>query len=289
MGWYRVKRRIIQSLILLIVPTLLQAKPVPVRVTNTTVTEYRTNNQNGESDDDDYGSVVNRLNISGTADNITTAVRVDTMGFFGNTQTWHHDDLRLEQLKVQYNLGDWQLNAGDFYRQLGRGIVLSLRKMDEAGRDISLRGGEVVYGSKTQSAGIFGGRTNVVNLDILKQRFVDDPNDILAGAWYTLRQVPLGSAKGQLGIHSLINESASVEPGTQTKNATQNVGGTFEIPDLNGWGSIYLEGDFQQRRRRDVLYEGRAFYGSLDIFFTEDTTLSSWKAFCWTSLAKMGP
>jgi len=268
-----VKHTGIFCLIASCLPLWVLAEPVPVRVTNTTVFQSRTDNQNGQDDDDNYTSVINRLNLNGTADNITTAVRVDTMGFFGDHQSWHTDDLRLEQLRVQYNIGDWKIQAGDYYRQLGRGIVLSLRKMDEAGRDISLRGGELTYDSSKQSIGLFGGRTNTVNIDILKQRFVDDPNDILAGGWYTLRKIPLGSLKLQGGFHYLLGRAAEIDPGNQTENATSSVGGMLELPDLNGFGALYVEANVQQSRTADQVSQGRALYGSMDLFLGDTSLL----------------
>ena len=50
--------------------------------------------------------------------------------------------------------------------------------VDEAGLDILLRGGELAYSSNKQSAGLFAGKSNIVNIDILKQRFVDDPTTL---------------------------------------------------------------------------------------------------------------
>ena len=103
-GLGRVKRITTICLLNLGLPTFVSAEAVPVQLTNTMVGQYRTDNRNGQDDDDDYGSIINRLNLSGTAENITSAIRVDAMGFFGQEQSWHQNDLRLEQLKVQYSV-----------------------------------------------------------------------------------------------------------------------------------------------------------------------------------------
>ena len=119
------------GLAVLLSNTLTFARPASVRLTNTTVTEYRTDNENRDPTDDDYFSLINRLNLNGNSGPLSTALRVDSMLFAETDQSWHHDDARVERLKVQYRLGDWSIKVGDFYRQLGRGIVLNLRKVDE--------------------------------------------------------------------------------------------------------------------------------------------------------------
>ena len=50
-------------------------------VTDTLITEYRADNKNVLDDDDDYGVVVNRLNLNGSAGDLTGQVRVDSVAF----------------------------------------------------------------------------------------------------------------------------------------------------------------------------------------------------------------
>ena len=246
---------------------------MPVRVTNTLITEYRTDNENLDDTDDNYAAVVNRLNLAANSGSVSTSARIDSMGFLESDQPWHHNDARLERIKLQYKLGDWTLKVGDMYRQLGRGIVLNLRKVDEAGLDILLRGGELAFASGKQDAGLFAGRTNMVNIDVLKQRFVDDPNDILTGGWYTLRRIPIGALKMEFGLHYLFRRNAVIEANAESKNASTNVGGKLEFPELGEFGSLYLEANLQQTRRADTLNEGRAAYAALDIFIGDTSLL----------------
>ena len=246
--------------------TLTHARPASVRLTNTTVAEYRTDNENRDPTDDDYYSLINRLNLNGNSGPLSTALRVDSMLFAETDQSWHHDDARVERLKVQYRLDDWSIKVGDFYRQLGRGIVLNLRKVDEAGLDILLRGGELAYSSNKQSAGLFAGRSNIVNIDILKQRFVDDPDDIMTGGWYALRNIPLGQLKMTMGSHYLLRRNSGKSPFAEFDDASTNVGAFMEFPALGDFGALYLEADMQQARKTDQVTEGRAAYGALDVF-----------------------
>jgi hypothetical protein len=261
------------ALLILIIPIVAHGQAVPVQLTNTLITQYRTDNQNLDDTDDDYAAVINRLNLNANSGSLSTSARIDSMGFLDTHQPWHHNDARLERIKVQYKLGDWTLKVGDMYRQLGRGLLLNLRKVDEAGLDIILRGGEAAYASSKQYAGIFAGRTNIVNIDVLKQRFVDDPNDILAGGWYALRRIPVGAIKMEVGLHYLFRQNAITEANAESKNASNNIGGKIEFPELGEYGSLYLETDIQQARNADTLSEGRAAYGAMDIFLGDTSLL----------------
>ena len=157
------------------------AKDIPVRLTDTLTLEYRTDNENGESDDDNYYAVVNRLNLSANSKSLSTSVRVDSMAFHDSPAVWHRDDARIERLNVTYRIGKYKLQVGDFYQQLGRGIVLALRKVDEVGVDIGVRGGQIKYETRKHNMGVFAGRVNLINMDNFKQRFIEDTDDVLAG------------------------------------------------------------------------------------------------------------
>ncbi|MEE2755268.1 MAG: DUF6029 family protein [Myxococcota bacterium] len=248
------------------------ARPASVRLTNTTVTEFRTDNENLDPRDDNYGSVINRLNLNGNSGPIATSLRLDSMFFWDTDQPWHENDARVERLKVQYRLSDWTIKVGDIYRQLGRGIVLNLRKVDEAGLDVLLRGGEVAYSSNRQAAGVFAGRANIVNIDILNQRFVEDPEDILAGGWYALRNLKLGSLRTTLGTHYLYRKNQASSALSEMDDGSSNLGAYIEFPALGDYGSLYLEADIQQTREFDQVTEGKAAYGAVD-FFIGDTSL----------------
>ena len=245
------------------------AKDVPVRLTDTLIFQHHSDNKNGEDNDDDFSLVLNRLNLSAASGTVTTSARIDSMFFHDSPIDWHHDDARVERVSLQYKLGNWTLKVGDYYRQLGRGIVLSLRKVDEAGLDIGLRGGEVSYRSSNHRFGTFAGRTNIVNIDKLKQRFVDDPNDVLAGGWYGWR----GLKWVDIGAHYVFRQNASKRAPSQLDDASNQVGATIEFPSLGGRGSLFLEADYQQLREVDNVTDGKAAYGALDLFAGDTSIL----------------
>src|SRR5690606_1588615 len=99
-------------------------------------------------------------------------------------------ELRLERIRLQHDLGQVSLLAGDSHMQLGRGIALSLRKVDELGLDQTVQGGSVLWEGDLASMQAFAGRTNIANLDGVTQKHLEDPSDILAGGRSTFHFGP---------------------------------------------------------------------------------------------------
>lgn len=52
-------------------------------------------------------------------------------------------DLRLERALLDADLGAVRLRAGDYYARVGRGMALSLRRVNPLGTDTTLRGGRL--------------------------------------------------------------------------------------------------------------------------------------------------
>ena len=233
---------------------------VNVSVTDTLVSEVHTDNRNGDPDDDNYGIIFNRLNLTGNAGDLTGTLRLDTTKFIDAPTDEYEDDLRLERITLQYRFGDWQITGGDFFRQLGRGIVLSIRKQNEAGVDLSIRGGEISFEGEAHRVSLFGGEVNPTNLDPVSQKFVEDPRDALAGGHYEYS----GLDFMQVGLHGLATipkESLLPEETDYTLS-----GGLFaEFPDVTDWLSLYLEADVQQRVLGGSENLGKAFYAVADL------------------------
>jgi hypothetical protein len=159
--------------------------------------------------------------------------------------------------------------VGDFYRQLGRGLLLSLRKEDEIGVDIALRGGQINYAGETHRAAIFAGHTNPANLDSVNEKFVRDPADVLAGAEYGLRN--LGLRGLHLGLHGLYLGIAEPLLEIEPDDHTLAAGATVEMQDLAGIGSLYLEADWQQRTLAGEATTGTAAYALAEFYLAEWT------------------
>jgi hypothetical protein len=226
--------------------------------TDTLITEYRADNKNEQEDDDNYGVVINRLNVDASSGDINGHARVDGAAFQQPPSDSYKHDLRLERLRLDLRTGDLKMTGGDFFRQLGRGIVLSIRKEDEIGLDRSIRGADLQYSSDIQQANLFAGHINPANLDAISQKYVRDPGDGLVGGSYELRAIePL--ALGLFGLYLQPRERILDEV-----DYTQAGGAYLEAPALTEWLGLYLEGDAQRKMLAGEEQTGYAAYGTAD-------------------------
>ena len=88
---------------------------------------------------------------------------------------------------MNYTGSNFQIGAGDFHEQLGRGIMLSLRPRAGAGLDIAIQGGKFVLESDNLTWNTFGGIANTINRDVVLDVFVEDKPDIIAGTQIELQ------------------------------------------------------------------------------------------------------
>lgn len=263
------------AVLLLLTPTLAFAQSdTRVSVTETALVEYRIDNKNRNEDDDDYGTFLNRLNVTGNAGGISSALRIDSNYFYDEPTSEFRNQARLERINIGYDVGEWELEAGDFYQQLGRGIVLGLRKIDEAGLDVAIRGGAIDYTGSNHRARVFAGRINPVNIDVVTQRQVNDTDDTVVGGNYELRAID--------GVQWSIF-GAYIEPATSqydrlpevaqdrfADNAridrTTGVGTGINLASVVPWMGLYVEGDWQVREELEEVNRGNAVYGTADFF-----------------------
>ncbi len=162
--------------------------------------------------DDDYGDWFNRLQVRAFYRKISLGFRLDSAVFFntldrGDVQRLirerlGRDDLALENRfgeELQSHFGaplagggrgvvypskfwlgyknDWlETTVGDFYQQLGRGLVLSVRKIDEVGIDTTIRGAKLrvakTVGAWRVEATAFGGQFNPIRIDYATGRIL---------------------------------------------------------------------------------------------------------------------
>ncbi|MBM4279460.1 MAG: hypothetical protein FJ137_01420 [Deltaproteobacteria bacterium] len=165
------------------------AAPPSSTGTSTTITEWRVDNKNGVVDDD-YGVLLERLNVGAHGGELSTEARIDLALFARRPDARYQDVAQIERLALSWTPGAWQFTGGDFYQQVGRGLLLSLRKLNEAGVDVALRGARVGWQSDDVAALVFGGTTNPVNIDPINQRWLPDPGDLVVGATGELQATP---------------------------------------------------------------------------------------------------
>ena len=190
------------------VETQLGGKPLVVDVTNTSILNYHFNNRNTADGnvttvlDDDYGEWLDRLNIQASWWKLRLGVRIDAATFFAtptaerirslatvawpgaanldhrlDTENQIYGDLHTRFLRSYYPsklfVGFAQpgvdLTVGDFYAQLGRGLVFSARKIDELAVDTTVRGVKVVadhdFGGFRLAGTFFVGQMNPLRID----------------------------------------------------------------------------------------------------------------------------
>lgn len=156
---------------------------------STTIVEWRVDNKNGIVDDN-YGVVLERFNLGVSRGAFSSEARIDIAQFAFPPDERYQNLNQVERLSATWAPGGFTLTAGDFYQQVGRGVLLSLRKLNEAGVDVALRGGRASFQSDRHSVTAFGGITNTVNLDPINQRYLPDPDDVVAGAMWDVQVTP---------------------------------------------------------------------------------------------------
>lgn len=82
------------------------------------------------------------------------------------------------KLFARYRGSELDVTAGDAYVQFGRGLVLSLRKVDELGIDTSVRGAKVTWTSDPFSFTLVGGILNPTRIDEATGRALVLPREI---------------------------------------------------------------------------------------------------------------
>lgn len=215
---------------------------VGASATSTFLGQYRVDNGNGRVGDDNYGAAIDRLNLLTSADEYSAALRVDGFLFYRAPADDHRNALVLERAALQYDGGRIHLTGGDFYRELGRGIVLSVRKGDELGVDLAIRGGLARFASDAFEVAVFAGITNPANLDSVSYNYVRDANDLLAGAESEVRPLD-GVTLKAFGIYSQPQERIFDQ---QVSGVSGGI--AAELTDISDWLVIYAEADAQRRQ-----------------------------------------
>jgi hypothetical protein len=155
-------------------------------VRNTLFTEWYRENYNTQASDDGFVSLVNRLNagVDTRLDRVTlgTQVRVDGQKiWFPTGQDCSgdcvpvDDDIRLERVTVRADTRHTSAYAGDFNVNFGRGMGLSVRKVDEIGVDATVKGGRVDLRTKPVRATAIAGFGNRQNSDFATRQLLSDP------------------------------------------------------------------------------------------------------------------
>ncbi len=190
-------------------------------------------------------------------------------------------DLRPERMNILWTPNtDWSVQIGDAHAVLGRGIAISMRKIDQLGIDTTVRGGYAQYDGGDFYFKALGGLGNPQNLDPLTLQIHQDPIDVFAGGEAGFRVGP--NEDLEVGFHAVNAwfQQLELSP-TQTDGL---VGGWHAaMPSLLG-GTVALYAEVDAMRREDTNPEGeqerrwgRAVYGSAQVTRGNTSVLAQWK------------
>jgi hypothetical protein len=201
----------------------------------------------------------------------------------------------LEKISLEYSSRRVEATLGDFYVSFGRGMVLSIRKLDELGIDTTVLGGKFVYHDGNLGATLVLGATNIQNVDESTGRFADDPHDMIGGARVEYRFLD----KVTVGFHEAGGLMAQNNgPNQSHPDSMFMYGGTIDAPRLTRWLGIYLEGAGQSQSYSDQRQSGYALYAAGTGYFGPATVLVElkhysnfhrWRSSVNRSFAEFGP
>lgn len=159
-------------------------KPLQLDVTETSVAAQRFEAREGEKPNDQgYFAWLNRLNVILTWDKFTFGTRLDSALYALRPEDRHFDDPQIAnntridgasrfrdslypaKLYLIYKSGIVEATAGDSYVQFGRGLVLSMRKVDELGLDTTIFGGKLTLQKDPFAFTVVAGLANPTRVD----------------------------------------------------------------------------------------------------------------------------
>jgi hypothetical protein len=254
--------------------------------------------------DDDYGEWLNRFNVTGAWKSWQAGVRFDTATYFHRPDAGSFSDQTAasrqlayryrnmyavegpcfgrsddgtggfclyapSKVYVTYATPDLEATVGDTYVALGRGLVLSIRKLDELGADTSVQGGKVIGRIKPFTFTGVVGLSNPVRIDEATGIALRDPDPqhlAATGQPTTLswaRDLIVGGraeakiASSTIGVqaadfHRRADLGFTGDPTVEAHDIT-NVGASFAVPKLSADFplSSYLEIAVQNRKLFD--------------------------------------
>ena len=284
----------------------LLGEPLRLDVTESAFLSWRGDPGNGDASSANYGETVSRLNLQGTFRQWLFAARLDSSAYFdapivGETlaqpfapegtkpravtaarlqnrfETHPWDPWKgIEKLSLAYQGRRIEATLGDFYAQFGRGLVLSVRKVDELGQDTTILGGKLTLREGPFTATALAGVTNPQNLDETTSRYTEDALDRLTALRSELRLFNKLSiaAQGLFGQPSKNASLAATQPDRYGR-----YGFSIDSPRPWPWLALYAEWARREDRLSDRENDGSALYGSATIFAGPWTLLAEGKRY----------
>lgn len=256
---------------------MVGAEPVRLDVTSTTNAGWHTQVA-GSTPRPAYGELFERLNAGLTTGPWLLNVRLDTSSFLSAPRD-AQDHYTAEKVWAGWTGRSWELGIGDAYVSFGRGLALSLRKIDELGVDTTLRGTKLLVHRGDFEGTLVAGFTNIQNVDEASGSSVHDPNDVIAGAQTRFRVGPLTT-----GAHAVVvafNDTVGPIETRPFRDRYYQLGTTLDAPRLSNDFGFYLESIAQFRDTEAGVAQnaGVGAYGSAVVYSGAATLLFEGKAY----------
>jgi hypothetical protein len=158
---------------------------------STSFFDYFGNNYDPFSNNDGFYALVNYVNFGSDSRlkknwQVSTMMRVDTHNVFNaktqplcdpnaNSTCSFGSDYRIERTQLRFGNKHFEVTAGDFNVNFGRGMALSIRKIADIGFDATIKGGRVDVMSKYIDVTGIAGVANRQQSDFATRRLFHDP------------------------------------------------------------------------------------------------------------------
>ena len=240
-----------------------------------------------ETDEDKdlhFWAAINRLNLTLSKNYLMGGIRYDTEAYFEKDQ--YRVKYLLEKAFVQYENHGLFLRGGDFYTNMGNGLLLSVLKRDEFGMDNTIRGGIAQYGDAGGYVELraLGGFINEGDdLSFKPERTEQEEPDFDEQDTVYGGQMELG--KPGWGFLELRGLAGALQPNESIGAIDLEEEDPFQLFAVGGrWLNFGDHGSFRgeyawyeiEDRKKDVdsiELEGRAAYGALNLDFYPVTFL----------------
>jgi hypothetical protein len=236
-----------------------------VDVTSTTNAGWHTN-------DNGYGELLERLNATARTGAWQLGARLDTATFVSAPSPAVQNRYTLEKASVGWVGRSLEVTFGDAYVSFGRGLALSLRKVDELGVDTTLRGLKLLVHEGALGGTLALGFANINNVDEATGKSIDDPYDLVGGVQ---AQVTLADSVtvGAHGTGIAFHDAVGLVPGDPYRDRYLQFGVTLDAPRLGPWFGVYLEGIGQGRDTGSAPKGGAGFgvYGAATAYWGQAT------------------
>ena len=246
-------------------------------ITSTTSLNWHADNDDGDLFNDDYGEGIERFNVTATRGKWLGGLRLDLSTFVSSpiddgSGVGALDDRYENRATAEKVWAGWTSRSvdgrlGDSYVSFGRGLALSLRKVDELGLDTTVRGAKLDVHDGDLTATAVVGTTNITNVDESSGRSASDPKDLIAGVRGEVRV----NDEANLGAHGAMvmfrDPLGFVAPGAQGGDYVDRwlmVGPTLDAPSATQHFGFYVEaiGQYRNTGTNAAPGSGYGLYGS---------------------------